>query len=162
MGFLSLVPAILAVISKIVPDKAAADAAKLELMRIVEENKFKEFEIQVEDTSSARDMVGGSAQSSTQAGQFLAFSAMILSWIVVVAFFGLLFYMGHLSIPAQWRDVYMVLIGTVAGGFTQVLGFYFGSSSSSRGKDSALVGALQSTASQVTEFNNKKTFNIKD
>lgn len=162
MGFLALVPAIMALINKIVPDRAAADAAKLELMKIIEENKFKEFELQIEDTSSAREMVSNAAASGTKAGTGIAFSAMVLGWLTAVCFFGLLFSLGHLSIPIAFHDVYMVLIGTVASGFTQVLGFYLGSSSSSKSKDIALISALQNAASQSTEFNKDKTFKIKD
>lgn len=70
-------------------------------------------------------------------------STPILSYMVVLAFFGTVYILltQAVEIQTEMRDVVMVLIGTLATSFTQVLNFRFGTSAGSKDK-TAIIRAL--------------------
>jgi hypothetical protein len=84
-------------------------------------------QIAANDRNSAREMHKEVRDLSTP----------ILSYMVVLAFFGVIFLVLTKVIPvqAEMRDVVMVLIGTLTASFTQVMNFRFGSSAGSRQKN---------------------------
>lgn len=147
-GFLALLPSIMGLINRIVPDRAAAEAAKLELMRIVEENKFKEFELQVQDTTSARDMY---IANKDKIVPFIAWTVIILYFTTLLAFPFMAKY-----ITGDYSLVYTQLIGGLSAGFGMVLSFFFGSSGSSRNKDEALTASLSAISQQIKKNVDKK------
>ena len=61
----------------------------------------------------------------------------LLSFLVVVAFFGTLAMLIFLSrdLPLGVKEVVLVLTGVLAGAFKDVVGFYIGSSLGSQKKD---------------------------
>ena len=63
-------------------------------------------------------------------------STPILSYMVVLAFFATVYILltQTVEIQTEMRDVVMVLIGTLATSFTQVLNFRFGTSAGSKEK----------------------------
>ena len=151
MGFLSLIPAILGVIDKVLPNTAERDAARLELMRIVEENKYKEFELEVNDRSSARGFFDGTDKSN------LTTLATILAWTICIGFILFTAALFIFKVPVDMKDIVIYLAGQLSSAFLMVVSFFFGSSSSSRNKDEALAAALKNHA----DYTNDKTFHIK-
>jgi hypothetical protein len=71
---------------------------------------------------------------------------MVLSLIVVGGFIGvcvLMFFM-H-PIPQEMKELAMLLLGVLAGGFTTVINFWTGSNSSSQKKDATIASVATST-----------------
>ena len=68
------------------------------------------------------------------------YSTPILSFMVVLAFFGSIYLLltQVVSIEDGMRDVVMMLLGTLAASFTQVMNFRFGTSAGSRDKTEML------------------------
>lgn len=58
----------------------------------------------------------------------------VLAWLIVVAFFGLMFALFKFPIPAEQNGVVFLLFGTLAAGFGSVVGFFFGTNRSSENK----------------------------
>lgn len=72
----------------------------------------------------------------------------IVDWVpkfvaiaVVISFVSLIAAMFGFTMPEGMRDVAMLLLGTLAGSFSTIISYYFGSSASSRQKDELLKGA---------------------
>lgn len=145
MGFLAFIPAILQLLNKVLPNKEDQDAAKAELLKMIEENRYKELELDTQDRVSARDMY-------TQTKDRIV---PILAWTIVIGFFLLCAALFIFTIPVGLKDVVLFVAGQLAGAFTMVLSFYFGSSASSRNKDIALQDGL-------TDLVKEKKFKIKD
>lgn len=75
-----------------------------------------------------------------------------LAILVVLGFMGVHGLLVYAPPPASgMRDALMQMIGTLGTGFGLVLGYYFGSSSSSRAKDDMLAVALRSKAEEPPE-----------
>ena len=64
-------------------------------------------------------------------------STPILSALVVAAFFGTIYLLltQAITVQQEMRDVVMMLLGTLAASFTQVMNFRFGTSASSKDKN---------------------------
>lgn len=60
----------------------------------------------------------------------------VLATIITMSFFGSIYFLLTMtvSIQQEMRDVAMILLGTLAASFTQVLNFYFGTSAGSKDK----------------------------
>jgi hypothetical protein len=67
----------------------------------------------------------------------------VLGVMVVASFFVVVYMFMHTQLPdiGGYRDVMMVLMGSLSAAFTQVLNFFFGSSASSNVKND-IIGAL--------------------
>lgn len=63
----------------------------------------------------------------------------VLAYLMTVGFFGVTAFMLINGKPATGGDALLVMLGALGGGFAQVLSYYFGSSSSSKGKTDALA-----------------------
>lgn len=64
---------------------------------------------------------------------------MLVAAVVCGAFLALLIIMGYHEVPDKNRDLLNTLLGVLATGFTTVVMYYFGSSSSSRAKDETIA-----------------------
>lgn len=62
-----------------------------------------------------------------------------LAVLAIAGFFGLIYLLIYTEPPAGVRDAMLVLVGAVAGGYSTVLNYYFGSSSGSARKDEILA-----------------------
>lgn len=85
------------------------------------------------DNANAREEM----RELQQTGSALGYSAAIMSILVTfgfIAILGLYIY----KPPAASSEVISLLVGTLAGAFTQVVSFWLGSSSSSRAKDATI------------------------
>lgn len=124
--------------------------AELDLLRYEQEIGFRFADLEVRDRESAR---ASARDSGIAIPQFIA--GMSLVGIALLMLFGIvlgcvLAITGRLSLdPAQAQIAIAAfgLIGTVVGVFqgvaVQVIGFYFGSSASSKDKSDQITGALQ-------------------
>lgn len=68
----------------------------------------------------------------------------ILAYLMTVGFFGVTAFMLFNGKPQTGGDALLVMLGALGGGFAQVLSYYFGSSSSSKGKTDALASLAAS------------------
>jgi len=106
--------------------KAADNEFKTTMQRLGFEHVQSLEKVAADDRSSARAMHIAVRDLSTP----------VLSYLVVVAFFGVIYLVltHSISVQAELRDVVMVLIGNLAAAFTQVLNFRFGTSAGSKDK----------------------------
>jgi len=91
------------------------------------------------DTQDARGLTANLAAS----GHASAWSAPLISLVVTLGFFGMLWLIVQSAIPDASSDVAFMMLGALAAGFQQVLAFWLGSSRGSKDKDS-LMAAIQS------------------
>jgi hypothetical protein len=88
-----------------------------------------------EDRTSARSM---QIQTKSLVAPALAMT-IVIAWCVIQGFL-----LGH-SIPTDMREIVARILGTLDSALMLVLSFYFGSSSSSEGKNALIDKALGST-----------------
>ena len=129
-----IVSAGLRIIDKVIPDPAAKAEAQQKLLELQQngELKLEEFDVKREeiaasDRDSARDM-----QVATQSSV-----PPILAAIVILAAFSIIAYVlsGKVALTGEQGLIVGTIIGGVMGYVTQVLNYYFGSTSSSKSKD---------------------------
>ena len=106
--------------------KQADNEFAMTMQRLGFENTQALERIAADDRASARQMHMAVRDLSTP----------ILSYMVVLAFFTTVYILltQTVEIQTEMRDVVMVLIGTLATSFTQVLNFRFGTSAGSKEK----------------------------
>lgn len=66
----------------------------------------------------------------------------ILAVSVSVGFFGVLYYIMTHNLPAENKDVVMILLGSLGTAWTGIIAYYFGSSAGSKQKTDALSAAV--------------------
>lgn len=62
-----------------------------------------------------------------------------LAYVVIGGFFFILVTMMFLEVPTASRDILNIMLGTLGGSFSGVIGYYFGSSASSAAKTTLLA-----------------------
>lgn len=120
----SVIEAGLKIIDKVVPDPAAKSEAQRKLIEMQQAGELRELELEVADRDSARkrEMVVGGFMNG------------ILSVAIMIGFFGIVYVMFNKSIPADNEEVLYMLLGSLGTMATQVVAYYFGSSSGSKQK----------------------------
>lgn len=129
----AILPVLGKVFDKVLPDPAAADAAKAKMAELVHAGKLEElqhiqkmFELEVQDKASARSM-------AIQTG---IMPQVILGAIVTLGFFGIATVLFFVDIPETKRDIVLYMFAVLntawSGG---VMGFFYGSSHGSKTKD---------------------------
>ena len=115
------------IIDRIIPDKQAAEQAKLKLLELQQNGALKELELDTADRNSARDREKLVKDNTNK----------ILAYIITFGFFALIFLLTtkYINITGEDKELLYILIGTLAAKFSDVFAYYFGSSSSSRKKD---------------------------
>jgi hypothetical protein len=121
------------------------DQSKLERFKAELEKATKEDLAFLADIQSARQQTVQLAQ----AGSGIAWGAPVISGLITIGFFLTLaiFVLYSVDLPEYQKAVLTTLIGTLAGGFTQVISYWLGSSRSSANKDFA-ISSLATTAVQ--------------
>lgn len=108
---------------------AGASPKVLANLRKAEKDFEKEIlSLQVEDRKSAREMYTASKNKNPQ---------IILSVVYTLGYFGVLFGLmtDGLTIPIDHKDLFLILFGILTAAQTQILNFWFGSSSGSKDKN---------------------------
>lgn len=77
-------------------------------------------------------------QSEGQGGNSNHWFQAVLAAMVCLGFFGALAALLYISIPSDSKEAVMLVIGALIASFSTVVGFYFGSSSSSKSKDKTI------------------------
>lgn len=112
-----------------------ADPEKLMQLEIkTKELELDELRIHAADRDSARNLQGKLAA----AGHGSAWSAPLVSLVVTTGFFIMLYVVINKP-AAEISDVAYIMLGTLAGGFTQVLNYWLGSSKGSSDKSALLA-----------------------
>jgi len=88
--------------------------------------ELKELEIRAKDTASARDLLKHSK------------GPIVISTLISFAFSALVFMVMFVEPPEGSQAVAYMLLGTLAGAFTQVLNFWLGTSVGSKEKDNTI------------------------
>jgi hypothetical protein len=124
------------IIDRLIPDKNAADAAKLKLIELEQAGEFKQIESQLEqeridalDRASARAMAMNNKDKIPE----------ILSLGVTLGFFVIVLALMFFPIPENIQRLIDVMVGYLGANVNQVFTFYFGSSKSSRMKDDTIA-----------------------
>lgn len=122
---------------------AGAEVARLNAAHAAETTALAEIEARVADTSSARAMTVGLAQSHSP----LAWGAALISAIILVAFGGTTYVVLVYALPpGPSATLSNVLLGTLAAMATQVANYWLGSSSGSQSKDAAIANSVPASA----------------
>ena len=64
----------------------------------------------------------------------------ILSGLITVGFFGLLWLLISISIPEQNKEILNIVVGALIGSFSSIVAYFFGSSLGSARKDEIIRG----------------------
>ena len=99
------------------------------------------YQIEVQDRESARDLF-----------KVNHWPQIVLSIFVVAGFFTVLFLLLSQTFPADmsWmRDALLIMLGTLGTAFTQVLNFWFGSTSGGQAKTNSLTQLAATTGKAV-------------
>lgn len=109
--------------------------AELEMSKFIAQTGVDLQKINAADRNSAREMVKVTGKVPQVA----------LSVVMLVGYFSLLYAMvaGFFDVPEMYTALVAGLIGTLGAGVTQILNFWFGSSSGSKDKDAAMAGLAQ-------------------
>lgn len=124
----------------------ARDPAKaLEFKRLVLEAEgqarqqaFEEFDARLRDVQSARVQTVELAK----AGSVIAWGAPIMSALITVGFFVMLYLVIRREIPEGSRDLANIMLGSLGTSFTAVVAYWVGSSAGSAQKTNALEKVL--------------------
>ena len=118
--------------------KLAGDPKLAEVLveRLREETK--RYLAEVEDTASAR----AQALALVRSGSAMAWGPVLVSVLVTLGFLAAVYGVFTVPLTDMTGQVALVLLGTLAGGFTQVLNYWLGSSAGSRAKDDAFKALI--------------------
>lgn len=116
--------------------------AKIQEVLLTHDEKLKEIaqkevEIYLKDVDSARNR---EIQISTsEKAPWLSKTILpILTYMVTLGFFGLLFYMLKYDIPDKNKDVLNIMLGSLGTAWITTIAYFFGSSQSSASKEKTI------------------------
>ncbi|WP_303827564.1 hypothetical protein [Asticcacaulis taihuensis] len=122
---------------------AALKAADNDFRLKMEQLGVNVYQIEVQDRSNARDLF-----------KVNHWPQIVLSVFVVAGFFTVLFLLLGRPFPADmsWmRDALLIMLGTLGTAFTQVLNFWFGSTSGGQAKTNSLTALAATTGKAATK-----------
>ena len=67
----------------------------------------------------------------------------ILAGLIIIGFFILLIALVYIPIPESNKDLLNLVVGALIGSFATIVGYFFGSSSSSAKKDETISNIVQ-------------------
>ncbi len=104
--------------------------AEVEFEKFLVESDIDLAKVNAEDRASAREMVKVTGKTPQVA----------LSVVMLLGYFALLYAMvgGYFDVPEMYTALVAGLIGTLGAGVTQIMNFWFGSSSGSKDKTAAM------------------------
>lgn len=95
------------------------------------ERRHQEYLAGLADVASAREQTVGLAKAKSP----IAWGAPIVSVLAVCVFAGFIYLLFVKAIPESMKDALMLMAGAASAGFTQVLGYWLGSSAGSAQKN---------------------------
>lgn len=118
----------------------SADSAKADMFKAELQAHRESLEAVLKDIQSARAQTVDLARI----GSPIAWGAPIMSIIVTFGFFAVITFYFFGTPPASpvHSQILNVLVGTMAAGFTATIGYWLGSTSSSKAKDIAIVNSV--------------------
>lgn len=135
------------IIDKLFPDKDAADKAKLELLKMQQTGELAEmqndFQLQIEqykDRANARDNQSKREQATGHSDYFLY----VLATWCVIAPVAIIVYLIVKGLPSMEVGVAALVggfIGIIIGEYKTITGYFFGTSQSSKNKNSLLYNS---------------------
>lgn len=129
-GIGEIVGAGMQILDKVIPDPKEREAAKLKLEELRVNGELDEIKIHADDRASARQM-----QAQTR-----SYAPSILAGVVLLSAFAIIIYTlsGNVSLTGESGLLIGTIVGGVMGYVTQVLNYYFGSSSGSAEKNNTI------------------------
>lgn len=103
--------------------------AEIELEKAAQENEIDLERINAADRANARDR---EVKTGDRTPAYMAYG-------VSIGFFGVLGYLLKFGIPPQGGEALLVMLGALGTAWTAIIGYFFGSSASSRSKDDTLA-----------------------
>lgn len=108
--------------------------------------KLKELEVKVKELETQQYKIDAddraNARANNNANGKRSIYPDILSTLIVLGFFGAVWGIMNFRQDQEDRDILYMMLGVLGAGFGSVLNYYFGSSASSRGKDTALIDKI--------------------
>lgn len=112
--------------------RQSEDAFKLKMQEMGYKLVTDLEEIAFKDRDSARNM----------AIQTKDWMPKVLGLAVTIGFFGLMFFMMKWDVPSANKDMLNIMLGALGGAWVSIIGYYFGSSASSKAKDEAISNVI--------------------
>ena len=143
-----LLPVAEKVIDIVIPDPKAKQKALQELAQLEQKGELAKIEAEFQDKQSAREREMKIANSEF-APMLNKIVTPILALGTVILAFGLFLVIIFVEVDPASKDILIYVLGTLSSAVTMVLGYYFGSSLSSKDK-----------TKELTEVMNRKEPNV--
>ena len=132
-----LLPVAEKVLDRVIPDPTARAKAMKELRDMEQKGELAKLESGMQDKQSAREREMKIANSEF-APMLNKIVTPILALGTVILAFGLFLVIIFVEVDPQSKDILIYVLGTLSSAVTMVLGYYFGSSLSSKDKTKEL------------------------
>lgn len=124
-------------IDKLIPDPEAQAKAQMELAKMAQEGELTKIANEVKDRSDARNRELQIATSDA-APMLNKLVTPILALGSVVLSFSLFAVLIFIDVKAEAKDILIYILGVLSAAVTQILSYYFGSSSGQADKEEKL------------------------
>tara|TARA_R100001440_G_scaffold73149_1_gene97459 strand:- start:129 stop:572 length:444 start_codon:yes stop_codon:yes gene_type:complete len=136
-----LLPVAEKVLDRVIPDPTARAKAMKELRDMEQKGELAKLESEMQDKQSAREREMKIANSEF-APMLNKIVTPILALGTVILAFGLFLVIIFVEVDPQSKDILIYVLGTLSSAVTMVLGYYFGSSLSSKDKTKELADLM--------------------
>ena len=124
-------------IDKLIPDPEAQAKAQMELAKMAQEGELTKIANEVKDRSDARNRELQIATSEA-APMLNKLVTPILALGSVILSFSLFAVLIFIDVKAEAKDILIYILGVLSAAVTQILSYYFGSSSGQADKEEKL------------------------
>jgi len=124
-------------IDKLIPDPEAQAKAQMELAKMAQEGELTKIANEVKDRSDARNRELQIATSEA-APMLNKLVTPILALGSVILSFSLFAVLIFIDVKAEAKDILIYILGVLSAAVTQILSYYFGSSSGQADKEDKL------------------------
>lgn len=124
-------------IDKLIPDPEAQAKAQMELAKMAQEGELTKIANEIKDRSDARNRELQIATSDS-APMLNKLVTPILALGSVILSFSLFAVLIFIDVKAEAKDILIYILGVLSAAVTQILSYYFGSSSGQADKEEKL------------------------
>jgi hypothetical protein len=124
-------------IDKLIPDPEAQAKAQMELAKMAQEGELTKIANEIKDRSDARNRELQIATSNA-APMLNKLVTPILALGSVILSFSLFAVLIFIDVKAEAKDILIYILGVLSAAVTQILSYYFGSSSGQADKEEKL------------------------